>query len=150
MTSWCTLNHRLRMLMATTTPGKGQDKGTCRFSGKGTHQTNIPFCTKSNVAHLRAGSTRWHTCAPNSPLSPSIEHNWDGKVPRALEEHSQDEVSSLSNTGFWKFLATNTVPAQAVGLLGVRGGARASASSDEEQEQEKVASWRESSAHEDN
>lgn len=63
-------------------------------------------------------------------LSPSTEHSWDGKVPPALEEHSQDEVSSLSFTGFWKFLAINTAPAHAVGLLGGRGEARGS--SDEE------------------
>jgi len=40
-------------------------------------------------------------------------------VPPALEEHSQDKVSLLRSPGFWKFLATNTTPAQAVGFGGV-------------------------------
>lgn len=52
------------------------------------------------------------------PLQPSTENSWDGKVPPALEEHSQDVVSLLSSTGFWKFLTTNTIPAQAVGFWG--------------------------------
>lgn len=44
------------------------------------------------------------------PLHPSTENAWDEKLPPALEEHSQDKVSLLSSTGFWKFLATNTIP----------------------------------------
>ena len=64
MTSRCRLSHQLRVPMATTSPGKGQDKGSCRFSGKGTHQRRMPSCIKSDVAHSRAGSTRWHTRVP--------------------------------------------------------------------------------------
>lgn len=81
------------------------------------------------------------------PPCPSTEKSWDGKVTPALEEHSQNKVSSLSSTGFWNFLATNTVPTQAAGFRWSEMGGevcqhRAPASSDEEWEQEEAAPWR--------
>lgn len=98
-------------------------------------------------AQSRAGSSRWHTHVLNPSPRSSTEKSWDGKVPPALEEYSQDKVSSLSSTGFWKFLATNTVPAQAAGFRQSEMGGkvhqqRAPASSDEEWEQEEAAPWR--------
>lgn len=85
-------------------------------------------------------------------LHSPAENSWDGNVPLALKEHRQNETSSLSSAGFWRLLAANTGPAHAVALVVVCVVCVeqiAPASSKEEQEQEEVAPWGETSTCED-
>lgn len=70
-------------------------------------------------------------------------------MPLALKEHRQNETSSLSSTRFWRLLAANTVTGHTVALGVVCVEQIAPASSNEKQEQEEVAPWRETSTCED-
>lgn len=114
----------------------------------------MPSPTKNNVVHSGAGSTRFHIRVPN-PLpvtAPPGKNSWDGNVPLALKEHRQNETSSLSSTGFWRLLAADTVTGHAVALgvvCVVCVEQLAPACSNEKQEQEEVAPWREISICED-
>lgn len=149
--SQCRLNHQLRVPMATTSPGQGQDKGTCRFSGKGTHLRRMSSCTESDATHPRAGSARQHTHVPNPPHATVPQHRqqlgWEGATSLGGAQQGQGFLPELHR--LLEFLATNTVPAQAVGV-GWGCQQRAPASPGEEWEQEAAAPWREMSTCENN
>lgn len=81
-------------------------------------------------------------------LHSPAQNSWDGNVPLALKEHRENETSLLSSAGFWRLLAANTVSAHAVALgvvCVVCMEQMAPPSSNEKQEEEEVAPWRETS-----
>lgn len=129
--------------MATTSPGKGQDKWTCQFSGKGTHLRRMSSCTKSNTAHSRAGCVWQRTHVLNPPCATAAQHReqlgWEGATSLGgaqpgrgflAELHRLLEVSDYQHH-----------PSSSSRFLGGRavGQQRAPASPDEEGEQEEAA-----------
>lgn len=108
----------------------------------------MPFPTK-NIQGL--GAPRRHTHVPDSPPATALPSREQLGWECALNEHRENETSSLSSAGFWRLLAANIVPPTLCSSF--RGGMCveqvAPASSNEKQEQEKVALWRETSTCED-
>lgn len=151
MTSQCGLSCHLRLLRATASSDKSQDKGTCWFSGKGNTSEEDALSHKEHCctfSGLGAPGDTYVFLTYHPSLHSPAENSWDGNVPLALKEHRENDTSLLSSAGFWRLLAANTVPACVVALgvvCIVCMEQMAPASSNEKQEEEDVAPWRETS-----
>lgn len=137
--------------MATASSTSCRTRALAGSRGKGTHQRRMPSPTK-NIQGLGAPGDTYVFLTHHLSLHSPAENSWDGNVPLALKEHRKNETSSLSSAGFWKLLAANTVAAHTVALgvvCMVCMEQMAPASSNEKQEEEEVAPWRETSICED-